>query len=429
MNEDDDLIARTLTERPLSAEDEAAISRVQTAVSHHDFAVARRFDPAIELLVAGIVAVVVVTFILAITRNAHPVVSPTHTPVASATAGVPTASPVPSPVPNVPLRISQQLNLGKQTVNALSVSPGVVWVAVQGASYGDAGKLLRIDAASARQSASWAIGGDPTAIAAAGAYVWVANSFGDGSQRLPEQNTVMQFNAETGAVVHIYRVTDPRALVANSDSVLVVSAATANGPTVIQLLSGGQSSPVATVSGTLEGPWVSSQSALAVCANEVYLAITSVTPTGPNLSIYSVPQTGGQVRPLLSLPNNPLPSLACDDVSQFVAKDNGTDGGIVRVNLSAGSVIGVSWFGPNPDALTFGGGRLWVLQGSWVLQRSGGKQTAPSVTSLDPIGRSGPATLTLPTPVSYQSFLLAYGGSGVWAVAGNGNLLLHIVPG
>ena len=84
MNEDDDLIARTLTERPLSAEDEAAISRVQSAAAHHDFAAQRHSGLAIEFLLAGVVAVVVVTFILAVTRPANPMLSTTHTPVATA---------------------------------------------------------------------------------------------------------------------------------------------------------------------------------------------------------------------------------------------------------------------------------------------------------------------------------------------------------
>ena len=130
-----------------------------------------------------------------------------------------------------------------------------MWVAAQGPVYGETGRLLRIDASSARQTGSWVVGGNPVAVSAAGGYVWVANSYGDGSLVLPDQNTVMQFNATTGALVHTYRITGPTAVVANGNGALVVSSQTANGPTDIHLLTAGRSSLVATVPGNLAEPF------------------------------------------------------------------------------------------------------------------------------------------------------------------------------
>ena len=245
--------------------------------------------------------------------------SPASTPPVPATSptGVPTPAPSPPQASTVPLRVTQQFNLGTQMANTMSVSSRDVWVAVQGASYRDSGRLLRIDARSARQTASWVVGGDPNAVAAAGAYVWVANSYGDASSILPKQNTVEQFNATTGALVHIYRVFDPRGLVATANSALVISATT-QSQTALSLLTGGDMMAFASVPGGLLGPQVSPQSAVAVCANQVFMAVSSALASGTSVTIYAVRPTGGALRTIATIPNYYEPEMTCDGVSLFV---------------------------------------------------------------------------------------------------------------
>ncbi len=169
-------------------------------------------------MIASVVAALVITLVVALARPVVPAPSSAgHTPPSS-TERVPTPSP--SAVQGLAIRahISQQLNLGDQVANALAVSPGVVWVATQGVLYGDAGRLIRITTLPIvrRRVGSWEA--NQLQCPAAGGYVWVANSSGDGSKVLPDQNTVMQLDANTGALVHIYRVNDPRGLVANGNS-------------------------------------------------------------------------------------------------------------------------------------------------------------------------------------------------------------------
>ncbi len=421
-DDDDEPITKALTDRARSPEDELALARVHHFVSQHAFAAPRRQRFALELLVAGVVAAVVVTVIVGITRPTLPAPSPSqHTPVASASAGVPTPSPSPSLGPTIPMRITQQLNLGPRVANAMAVSPGTVWVATQGEVYGDSGRLIRINATTDRQTASWVIGGDPDAISAAGGYVWVANSFGDGSRVLPYQNTVMQFNAATGSLVHLYRVDNPGGVVANGSSAVVVSGG--YGPTVILRLSGGRSSTIATVPGMLSGPSVSPQSALAVCANQLYLAMSNASPAGSSVTIYGLRSTGGAVRRIATLPNHFMAVMTCDSTSLYLSA--GDNGAILRLNSSNGSVE-ATWPGTYPEALSFAAGRLWELD------QSGTATPAPDyLTALDPVtGLASSSRLSLPGTSSYGAFLLVLDASGLWVVGGStGNVVLHIAIG
>ena len=91
MSNDDDVIAETLRTRPFTQAEEVALKRVEHFVSHHDFVVERRPRLALELLIAGIVAAVTVTLIVATTRHSPLTPSPAHhTPM-------PTAAAIPSP--------------------------------------------------------------------------------------------------------------------------------------------------------------------------------------------------------------------------------------------------------------------------------------------------------------------------------------------
>jgi hypothetical protein len=278
--------------------------------------------------------------------------------------------------------------------------------------------MIRVDTSTAGQTASWVIGGDPIAVAAAGAYVWVANSFGDSSKVLPEQNTVEQFNAGTGRLMHVYRVADPRGLVANATSALVVWEST-DGRAQLSLLSGGGDTTIAGLPGTVSGPGVSSQSAIVVCGDEVYFA-ASMTGTGEmGATIYAVGLGGGPVRTIATIPGDYAPDIACDGTALFVS--NVTNGGIVRVNLADGSV-GPPWPGSYPFAMTSAGGRLWVMY------LSNNAQDEPFLTSLDPAtGLEAPAGFSPPATTGLvDRYLVVPGTTGLWLVAGDGNVLLNV---
>jgi hypothetical protein len=95
VSDDETLVAEALGARPLTTDDEEALSRVELFVSRHDFAAQRRPRLAAELLTAGVFAAAVVSIILALTRHTAPTpAGPTH-PVVSAAAS-PTASPMPA---------------------------------------------------------------------------------------------------------------------------------------------------------------------------------------------------------------------------------------------------------------------------------------------------------------------------------------------
>lgn len=423
---DDASIDASLTRRSLTAAESEALGRARHFMEQGDFTTPRHSRTlAMEVLAGGAAAIVVIGLVLAFAHHtpASPKPAPTH-PVA-----FPTPRPSPTPSPSAPAQttvsphILQQVELGSQFVNAMAVSPGVVWLATQGVNYGDAGTLIRVNAATGRRTASWSIGGDPAAVAAAGDYVWVANGFGDGSKVLPEQNTVEQFNATTGRLAHIYRILDPRALVANPTSALLMSAS--NGETTaITLLDAGNAKVVADVPGNLEGLFSAPQ-AVAVCANEVYLTVSNATNSGANVVTYAVRPTGGTVREVASVPNDYLVVTTCDSTDVFVAAvtANGA-GSIVRVSIANGTVSSV-WDGPNPSALAFLSGRVWLTYLAY--SSSGGSY----LTSIDPgTGAASTTRVMLPAPPNRgDPYLLVPEGSGLWVQAGVGNLMLHIAAG
>jgi hypothetical protein len=374
---------------------------------------------AIALLAAGAGGIVVIGVILALVRPA-PVSAPTATPSSS----LPTSPPTPTQV-TVPLDVAAAVNLGPHPVSAMAVSTGDVWLATQGASAGASGMLFRVDSATARTAASWSVGGAPVAVAASGDFVWVANGSGTTSVTQPGHDTVEQFDATTGALVHRYDVSDPQGLVANPTSAMVVAANSAQ-VTSISLLSAGTTTPVTTLPGVLSPP-VSSLSpevAVSVCSGRVFLALTRVLPGASNVTIYSIPPEGGTVRKVVTVPFDYEASTACDSTSVFLIGAAGDgDASIARVSVADGTVTNL-WEGPYPVAVAFLSGRVWIAYSDDVLNES-------ALTSLDPAtGIPMPTRSILPAPSSDGNpNLLVPGDSGLWLVASQGNLLLHVSTG
>jgi hypothetical protein len=378
---------------------------------------------AIKLLAVGVVSVVVVGAILALIRPVVPATRDDPSPTVTVPEG-PTRFAGP-PQTTVPLDIIEQLNLGPRAVSAMSVNPGVVWLATQGVTNGVTGTLIRVDATTAHKTAGWTIGGDPVAIAARGQFVWVANGHGDGPRTLPGQNTVEQFNAATGALVHVYRVLDPRGLVANPTSALVISA-NPGQQTAISLLSAGNATAVTTLPGTLQAPvsWLSPEVALAVCPDRVFVALSSELASGANVTIYAMQASGAAVRRVATIPSDYAASMACDTTSLFLigAAGNGNTS-IARVSVADGRVTNL-WEGPYPVAVAFLSGRVWITYSDDALNES-------VLTSLDPatgIAASTRSVVPAP-PTSGDPSLLIPGDSGLWLVASLGSSLLHIAAG
>jgi hypothetical protein len=423
---DDADIDIAVADRPLTQAELEALSNARSFIERGGFTSERRSRSfAIELLASGAVAVLVIGLILALLRPmpARPV------PAGSRPTASPTATPEPSTSPTqttVPLDIIAQLNLGAHYVSAMAVSPDAVWLAVQGVNYGDAGTLIRVNPKTARKTASWTIGGDPAAVAAAGSFVWVANGFGDGSEVLPEQNTVEQFNAATGALVHLYRVNDPRGLVANLDSALVISASTPE-QTAVSLLSGGSSQAIASLPGVLQSSSTSAESALSVCGHQVYMALSIASATGASAAIYSVPPTGGAVRGIATIPSDYAPAMACDGTSLYLPAAFGKagQGSLIRLDVPTGA-IATMWQGPAPQAVAVDAGRLWITSFADIPN-----DESVFVSSLDPVtGVESSTRRFLPAgPNRGDPDLLVPGASGLWTVAGGGNLLLNIAVG
>jgi hypothetical protein len=343
----------------------------------------------------------------------------------------PAASPTPAfelaPTPRptqatIALDIADELKLGPHAVNAMAVNPGVVWLATQGVTTGETGTLLRVDASPVHIAASWTIGGDPIAVAAAGAFVWVANGVGDGSGSVSEPNTVEQFNAATGALSHTYRVLDPRGLIANPTTALVISA-DAGQQSAITLLTSGSEQLMTTLPGTLN-VLVSSltpEVAVAVCSDQAYVALTSVSTSGSKVTIYAVQSGGGPAHIIATVPNDYEASMTCDSTSLFLIGAAGDgDVSVARVSIADGSQTNL-WEGPYPVAVAFLSGRVWIAYADASLNQS-------VLTSLDPVtGIAAPVRSILPVaPDDPNPSLLIPGDSGLWVVASQGSLLLHV---
>jgi hypothetical protein len=255
--------------------------------------------------------------------------------------------------------------------------------------------------------------------------VWVANGDGNGSSRIVAANTVEQFTAATGALVHTYAVTDPRGLVANPSSVLVI-AATAGDRTAISLLDGGASTAVAMLEGTLVVPIssLSPEVAVAVCSDHVYLALSNVVASGSSVMVYALPAGGGAVRTVIGIPSDYAAALTCDSTDLFLIGAAGDgDASIARVSISDGTLRSL-WEGPYPISVAFLTGRLWITYSDDAANES-------LLTSLDPLtGVPGSTRSVLPPPPkSGEPDLVVADESGLWIAASLGNTLLHIATG
>jgi hypothetical protein len=376
---------------------------------------------AIAFLGAGSATLVVVGLILALARPPLP----NRLPPAS-----PSAPIIETPTQTVvPLDIAEQLDLGPHQVVAMAVTTSVVWLATQSPTSGDSGRLFRIDATTARATASWSTGGDPVAVAAAGDFVWVAN--GSGNRELtpslqgeipPDENTVQQFNAASGVLVHTFALLDPRGIVASPASALVISAAAANR-TVVSVLAGGARKMITTLPGSMEVPIssLSTESALAVCSDHVYLALSNRVVTGSSVTIYSLQPSGGPVDEVTTIPDDYEASMTCDATSVFLigaAGDGETS--VTSVSLAKGSIANL-WEGPYPVTVAFLSGRIWIAYSDDVQNQS-------VLTSLDPVtGIPGPTRSILPpSPNIGFPNLVIPGDTGLWIAASLGSTLLHV---
>ena len=371
---------------------------------------------SVVLLAAAASTIVVIGLLLAVIRPAAP--------TSSTASPDPTVNGVPTPTPQttVPLDVTARLNLAPREATAMSVSPGAVWIATDAVTHNGAGVLVRVDASTARATQSWAVGGDPVAVAAAGDFVWVANGVASSAGTVPEQNTVEQFDITTGALVHAYPVIDPRGVVANRTSALVI-AANPGQQTAISLLADGRATAVATLPGTLNVPLssLSPEVAVAVCANQAFVALTQVLTASSNVTVYALPTTGGAVRRVATIPNDYEASLACDANSLFLigAAGNGNVS-VARIAAADGAVANL-WEGPYPVAVASLSGRIWIAYSDDSLNQS-------FLTSLDPVtGRAASSRSMLPSPpTTGDPNLLIPGAEGLWLVASLGNQVLHI---
>lgn len=371
---------------------------------------------SVVLLAGAASTIVVIGLLLAVIRPAA-LTSPTASPNPTVNA-----LPTPTPQTTIPLDVTARLNLAPRQAAAMSVSPGVVWIATDAIASGGAGVLERVDASTARATQSWAVGGHPVAVAAGGDFVWVANGVAGPPAAAPEQNTVEQFDIATGALVHVYPVVDPRGLVAGGTSALVI-AANPGQQSAISLLAGGRATAVATLPGTLNVPLssLSPEVAVAVCSNEAFVALTKVLTSSSNVTVYAFPTTGGAVRRVATIPNDYEASLACDANSLFLigAAGNGNVS-VARIATADGAVANL-WEGPYPVAVASLSGRIWIAYSDDALNQS-------FLTSLDPVtGRASPSRSMLPSPpTTGDPNLLIPGTEGLWLVASLGSQLLHI---
>jgi hypothetical protein len=374
---------------------------------------------AVAVLAAGASAIVLVGLILAVARPRVPT-----TPVKSPTPTNAVPTPLPGPT-TVPLDVTAHLNLGPREATAMSASPGFVWIATQGATSSGAGTLIRVDATTARDTASWAVGGDPVAVAAAGDFVWVANAPGGGAPDTPHENTVEQFSQATGALVDVYQVPDPRGLVANQESALVISS-NPGQRTSISLLASGHTKVVTTLPGTLNVPLssLSPEVAVAMCSGKAYLALTNVLTASSNVTIYALQPSDGSVTEVVTILNDYEASIACDSTSLFLIGAAGDgDVSVARVTIADGGVTNL-WEGPYPVSVASLTGRVWIAYSDELLNQT-------FLTSLDPVtGLAAAARSVLPAPPSDgDPNILVPGDTGLWLVASLGNQVLHIATG
>jgi hypothetical protein len=156
------------------------------------------------------------------------------------------------------------------------VAGGAVWL-TSGASGGETtGRLLKVNTATGALLGTWSVGGDPVAVAVAGARVWVADGAGP---RFAEPNRVIEMDT-SGHRLHTYAVTNPGGLVADGTQAWV--AGFDNNIAQISRLHDGVIEPVTVLPGvpTADVPLVR-------CADDMY-SITGTTGDSSQLIVTQI---------------------------------------------------------------------------------------------------------------------------------------------
>lgn len=290
-------------------------------------------------------------------------------------------------------------------MEALAFGLGVVWIATPGAGAA-AGSLMRVRASDGARLSPWPIGGDPVGLAVGQRYVWVAAGPGDPNVPAASKDTVAQFDASNGALVHLYSVSSPRAIAARQDGALVAAGGVGSAPTTIFQLQDGNAESIAVVPGLLASNPGFSGPSLVVCGSGIYVA-TSTDGAVVNIYVTQVGGTGSSK--VATIPASGIGTLACSDQTLYLAIKSPDQGGIFPMSLTD-SVLGEP-FGPRDVSdLAVVGGRLWLVDQGFE------RGAAGYVNVLDPAADVSLLTFQLPPG---DSRLLAPQPDGVWLVAGN----------
>jgi hypothetical protein len=157
------------------------------------------------------------------------------------------------------------------------------------------------------------------------------------------------------------------------------------------------------------------------------MALSIASATGASAAIYSVPPTGGAVRGIATIPSDYAPAMACDGTSLYLPAAFGKagQGSLIRVDVPTGAIT-TMWQGPAPQAVAVDAGGLWITSFADIPN-----DESVFVSSLDPVtGVESSTRRFLPAgPNRGDPDLLITDASGLWTVAGGGNLLLHIAVG
>jgi hypothetical protein len=150
---------------------------------------------------------------------------------AIATLIVKSISAISAQVPAGPPMVVAQLPVEAFDV---AIGPDAVW-ALERTGQGRAGKLLRIDPATNRTTASIDVGVWPTAVAANAEGIWVTNGTLDGyASTYPSQNSVMRIDPRTDRVVATIRVSKPLdvGIISRGTAVWVAAAGESSTPRI-----------------------------------------------------------------------------------------------------------------------------------------------------------------------------------------------------
>jgi hypothetical protein len=157
------------------------------------------------------------------------------------------------------------------------------------------------------------------------------------------------------------------------------------------------------------------------------MALSIASATGASAAIYAVPTTGGAVRGIATIPSDYAPAMACDGTSLYLPAAFGKagQGSVIRVDVPTGAITTL-WQGSAPQAVAVDAGRLWITSFADIPN-----DESVFVSSLDPVtGVESSTRRFLPAgPNRGDPDLLIPDASGLWTIAGGGNLLLHIAVG